>query len=55
MSKETQSIIKDPSNKENSRGQEDRSVGKELASQEERLEFNLQQLIPGTHWPPSMA
>lgn len=42
MSKETESIIKDPSNKENSRGQGVRSVGKEFALPEKRLEFHLQ-------------
>lgn len=42
MSKETESIIQDPSNKGNSRGRGDRSVGKEFASPEQRLEFNPQ-------------
>lgn len=42
MSKKTESIIQDHFNKENSRGRGDRSVGKEFASPEQRLEFNPQ-------------
>lgn len=42
LSKEPELIIKISSNKENSRGQGNRSANKDFASQEQRLEFNPQ-------------